>query len=313
MLVTTTTNREADGYDEFAWLQAYADHEGIPWKGRPPVSRRFFDVGEGRRLSGLVWGEGEPELVLLHGGGQNAHTWDSVAMALDRPLVALDLPGHGHSSWRADRDYWPWANAEAVAAALAQVAPRPKAVVGMSLGGLTTFRLGATRPELVPKAVVVDVTPGVGARTATMTQEQRGATALVAGPSTYASFEEMLDAVAATLPGRPRESLRPGLRHNARRLDDGRWAWRYDRLRPEGDEGTIDFTALWEDVAAMPAPLLLVRGGRSAHVHDDDVAELRRRKPDSVVEVVEGAGHSVQSDRPVVLARLIDEFVAGAP
>ena len=41
--------------------------------------------------------------VLLHGGSQNAHTWDTVAMALDRPLVAIDLPGHGHSDGPGDR------------------------------------------------------------------------------------------------------------------------------------------------------------------------------------------------------------------
>ena len=35
--------------------------------------------------------------MLLHGGGQNAHTWDTVALALGVPLVAIDLPGHGHS------------------------------------------------------------------------------------------------------------------------------------------------------------------------------------------------------------------------
>ena len=37
----------------------------------------------------------------------NAHTWDTVALALDRPLVAFDLPGHGHSSWRDDSTYSP--------------------------------------------------------------------------------------------------------------------------------------------------------------------------------------------------------------
>ena len=65
------------------------------------------DPASGRRLSALVWGEGPPELVLLHGGAQNAHTWDTVALALERPLLAIDLPGHGHSDWRDDHAYWP--------------------------------------------------------------------------------------------------------------------------------------------------------------------------------------------------------------
>ncbi len=62
-------------------------------------------------------------------------------------------------------------------------------------------------------------------------------------------------------------------------------------------------------MAQAPQPFMLVRGGVSAHVHDDDVGEYRRRKPDIRVEVVDGAGHSVQSAKPLVLADLIADFV----
>ena len=46
-----------------------------------------------------------------------------------------------------------------------------------------------------------------------------------------------------------------------------------------------------------------VRGGMSPVVDDDDVAELLRRKPAAAVIVVDGAGHSVQGDKPLELAR----------
>src|SRR5262249_32001254 len=93
-------------------------------EGRPPAV-----------APGLGWAEADPELVLVHGGAQNAHTWDTVALALDRPLVAVDLPGHGHSDWREDRRYWPADNAEELARVLPVLAPSPRLVVGMSLGG----------------------------------------------------------------------------------------------------------------------------------------------------------------------------------
>jgi len=41
-----------------------------------------------------------------------------------------------------------------------------------------------------------------------------------------------------------------------------------------------------------------------------DVAELRRRRPDARVVVVDDAGHSVQGDRPLVLAALLRDEVA---
>jgi pimeloyl-ACP methyl ester carboxylesterase len=75
------------------------------------------------------------------------------------------------------------------------------------------------------------------------------------------------------------------------------------------DDPPIDFEPLWDDAAGAVVPIMLVRGGDSFHVQDDDVTEFRKRVPTVRVELVDGAGHSVQSDRPVELARLIQDFV----
>ena len=85
-------------YDEFGLFHENAAEFGLPFVGPPTVRREFVEVEPDRRLSALVWGTGPPELVLLHGGAQNAHTWDTVALAIDRPLVAIDLPGTDTSS-----------------------------------------------------------------------------------------------------------------------------------------------------------------------------------------------------------------------
>jgi hypothetical protein len=85
--------------DEFRFLRDCAEEAGLEWSGQPTVERRHVDV-DGRALSSLVWGATPPRLVLIHGGAQNAHTWDTVALVLAEPLVSVDLPGHGHSSWR---------------------------------------------------------------------------------------------------------------------------------------------------------------------------------------------------------------------
>jgi pimeloyl-ACP methyl ester carboxylesterase len=288
--------------DEFSLLPENAAEAGLPWPAPPRVARRDVEVAPGRRLSALVWGTGDPEIVLVHGGAQNAHTWDTVALALGRPLVALDLPGHGRSDWRPDGDYRPRPNAEAVGTAIEALAPSARAVVGMSLGGLTTIRLAATRPDLARRAVLVDVTPGVTGRKA------QAITAFVQGPESFASFDEILERTLAHNPGRSRASLRRGVLHNARQRDDGRWVWRYDRLRTSGP---LDFSSLWDDVSALTVPLMLVRGARSPVVDDGDVAELVSRQPGTRVEVVDAAGHSVQSDQPVELARLLTFFIYG--
>ena len=44
-------------------------------------------------------------------------------------------------------------------------------------------------------------------------------------------------------------------------------------------------------------------------VDDADEAEFRRRRPHDRVVVVDDAGHSIQGDQPLELARIIEEFV----
>ena len=200
-------------YDEFALFHENAEEFGLPYGGPPEVRREAVEVEPGRHVSALVWGHDEPELVLLHGGAQNAHTWDTVAMALGRPLVAIDLPGHGHSGP-------PPAGAEAVgqhatdvAGAIEALAPQAAAVVGMSLGGLTALALSQRRPDLVRRMVLVDVTPGVD-------EGKAGhIVAFVNGPESFDSFDEIL---ARTIEFNPtRLGVLPPARHPAQRAPAG--------------------------------------------------------------------------------------------
>lgn len=288
--------------DEFALLQDNADEAGLPWRGRPAVERRAVTLPDGRSVSALVWGTAAPEVVLLHGGAQNAHTWDTVALALDRPLVAIDLPGHGRSDWRDDHDYSPPALAEDVEVAVRALAPDAGLLVGMSLGGLTALCLTARAPDLVRRLAVVDVTPG------TDRAKAEPIITFVSGPERFESFDALLERTVAHNPTRSVSSLRRGVLHNATEDPDGSWRWRWDPQHL--GRRTVEFADLWATVDAVRVPFQLLRGGRSGVVGDEDVAEVRRRVPSVRVEVVEGAGHSIQGDRPVDLARLLSGFLA---
>ena len=172
-------------YDEFSMFHENAEEFGIPFKP-PAVRRTAVDLGDGRSLSALVWGAAPPELVFLHGGAQNAHTWDTVMLALDRPAVAIDLPGHGHSDGGRSGYLNPQDNADDIALAIETLAPDAAAVIGMSLGGITTIALADRHPGLVRKMVLVDVTPGVNREKAS------AITAFINGPETFGDFDELL-------------------------------------------------------------------------------------------------------------------------
>lgn len=293
-------------YDEFACLAEVADELHLDEGQIPAVGRRVVSLDGGQQVSAIAWGNGRPELVVLHGGGQNAHTWDLVLMLLGRPALAIDLPGHGLSSWREDHDYGPTANAAAVAKVIDYLAPRAVAVIGMSLGGLTALSLAAARPELVRKLVLVDVSPGSPEAVAAMSAGQRGAVQLAMGPTEFDSQDEMVAAAVAASPRRPESAVRRGVVHNSRQLANGKWVWRYDRLRPELAMETND---LWSDVSRLAMPTLLVTGGESGFVTAEHRAEMARRLPSIRIETVPGAGHAVQSDQPRALAALVAGFL----
>jgi pimeloyl-ACP methyl ester carboxylesterase len=258
---------------------------------------------------------------LLHGGSQNAHTWDTVAMALDRPLVAIDLPGHGHSDGPADLPpgrLAAQASAVDVAATIRQLAPAAKAVVGMSYGGLTAIALSAEAPDLVRKLVLVDVLPGVKPEHASHIAD------FVNGPPSFASLDELLERTMRFNPSRSRSSLRRGILHNAEQQPDGTWVWRWARhRRPAGsassspepaarDARADSYEQLWEALSAIAVPVLLARGMRPDSVLDDDnEQELRRRLPGAKIVHVQEAGHSLQGDTPLELTAIINSFVFG--
>lgn len=291
-------------YDELSFFADNATEAGLTLAGPPVVERVWFDAPSGHRMSGLRWGTEPVEAAFVHGGMQNAHTWDTLALALDRPMLAIDLPGHGHSDWRPGKEYRPQEMAPDVAAFIGAHADRVPVLAGMSLGGLTSTVVAAENDGLVGHLALVDITPGVNH------EKARDIIDFVSGPEVFESFDAILERTVLFNPTRSEASLRRGVLHNAKALDDGQWTWRYDLPSLDRiDDLDHRFTDLWEAVEAVAAPITLFRGDRSPVVDDEDVAELARRRPDATVHVVADAGHSIQGDQPVVLAGLLDALL----
>ena len=300
---------ERIAYDEFSMFGENISEYGLEVSSTPQVQRISTELSDGRTISALKWGSGEPRLVLVHGSGQNAHTWDTVALALNVPLIAVDLPGHGHSSWRDDTTYSPQGMAEDLAVVIQQHAANAAAIVGMSLGGLTCLALASAHPNLVPHLVLVDITPGVTSKKAKAVLD------FINGPQSFASFDDLFARTKEHNPTRSESSLRRGILHNAKQIEDGSWQWRYDRRGQTETAGSAPGheaprSPMWEMISAWDKPLLMVRGGISPVVDDEDIAELRKRCSQVEVVVVDGAGHSVQGDRPVELANVLRRFAS---
>ena len=274
------------------------------------MRREFTELGDGRRLSSLVWGDGDPELVFLHGGAQNAHTWDTVALALDRPLVAVDLPGHGHSDGGRHGSLDPRENADGCG----DGHPRPGAERRRRDRHVARWHHHARPRRRRPRARPVDRARRHHAgrqRPRSRGRSRRSSK----GPDSFASFDDILARTIEHNPTRTVSSLRRGILHNAVQRDDGSWVWRYARHRglerPDRSGGPPDYSATLGR---------RVEGAGAAAARPRDAAAVggrRRRRgraapplPDGPVERIDDAGHSVQGDTPVELAQLIHDFTA---
>lgn len=289
-------------YDEFGYFDENLAEWGL--RAREVRVRRCFVAVEGlRHVSALVWGEGPPEAALIHGSAQNAHTFDTVALALERPLVALDLPHHGHSD---ASFYGPRAvleHARDVAHALPELLTPPRPVVAMSYGGLVGVALAHEHPELVSHLVLLDITPGVTRESARAIRD------FVEGPESFGSFEEMLARAVAFNPGRRESSLRRGVAHNALQRRDGRWVWRHQRhaTPARSPDSSVD---LWDWLEEVVTPVTLVRAmGVTSVVSDEDESQFRRRRPHDEVHHVPGASHSIQGSHPLELSELLRHWL----
>ena len=98
-----------------------------------------------------------PPMLLIHGISGRWQDWDSVSPFFipDWHIYAVDLRGHGKSSWVND-DYQWRRYAMDQAEFIERVVGEPAFVVGHSLGGVTALGLNAERTDLVRAAVYED-------------------------------------------------------------------------------------------------------------------------------------------------------------
>ncbi len=303
-------------FDEFSFLPDQAAEIGIA-APLPRGERLALTLADGRTLSALRYvpagaAEGpSPVVTFLHGAGLNAHTWDTTILALGLPALAIDLPGHGDSSWRDDRIYSGRVLAADVVTAMQEWTDAPQLLVGHSLGGLTAAAVAASRPDLVRELVVIDITPGV--------DPDAGPTQIrefFAGPTDWASRDELVDRALAFGLGGTRAAAERGVYLNSRVRADGRVEWKHhfahlaaamvtdaatQDAAPQDAVSSVLGETGWEDLAGVTAPTTLIRGDHG-YVTGADAAEFTRRMPAASIELMP-SGHNVQEEQPRALGR----------
>ncbi|GAB7068799.1 alpha/beta hydrolase [Mycobacterium hodleri] len=244
---------------------------------------------------GVGTADGRPSILMLHGGGQNRHSWKNTGQVLADGgfhVVALDSRGHGDSDRSPTADY----SVDSLCADTLRVVDQiggPTVLIGASMGGLTgilaAHEAGA---GVVTKLVLVDVVPRF---------EKDGSARIrdfmFSGVDGFESLEQAADAVSAYLPHRAKPRSPEGLKKNLR-LRDGRWYWHWDPafLTKPADDPFVRMDALEQAAIDLRIPILLIRGKLSDVVSTEGVQDFLAKVPRAEFVELSAAGHTAAGD-----------------
>ncbi len=270
-------------------------------------------------LAALAWGEESAIPVLaLHGWLDNAASFANLGPLLAGVrLVALDLPGHGHSPHRPPGIAYHFVDSVAdVMAAADALGWERFSLLGHSLGASIAAFTAAACPGRVRRLALIEgLGPWSGEpeRAPAQLAEATGQllTRARTRPPSYASLEEAARARqgAGDLGWEAALAL---ARRGTRVTRSGRVTWRSDPRLTFRSPLYLTEDQVRAFLAAIPCPALLIRGAQGLDSPRAHLAERQAVVRDLRVEILPG-GHHLHMDRPRAVAEVVGEFLAAAP
>jgi pimeloyl-ACP methyl ester carboxylesterase len=251
-------------------------------------------------------------IVLLHGFAGSLHWFDRLAplLARDHRVVRLDALGHGCSEKPASGYTIP-EQAAAVDQALTQLGVASAPVVGHSMGAAVAVALAERNPALVERLTIIDEGPdnGFGDQPLMTTL---GFVPVIGELFHRLSFDAAIrdgygDAFAKDFDLASGFDDPDQVVHDYRNMTYRSYADSWD-----GEESFLRATRLDERVRRLGIPTLVIFGEQDGFFHADECVAAFRAVPVTRVEVLAGAGHSPNVERPADVARLVGEHAAVA-
>ncbi|MEM0966277.1 MAG: alpha/beta fold hydrolase [Verrucomicrobiota bacterium] len=248
-------------------------------------------------------GEVQRPLVILHGLLGSSRNWLSVGKALGekRLVYGLDLPDHGESEWSDSPSFETMS--ERIVSWLDEEKIEKADWLGHSLGGKVAMRIASYFPDRVEKLVLADIFPRVYPP-----HHAKDFTAMerldVANLPDRKTADEHLSQLVADW------GLRQFLLTNLERKSDSGFRW---IVNLEGLRSNLPTLAglPYEDREPLECPTLLIYGGRSDFVRQEDLEEAGEFFSDARGARLANAGHNLHVEAKEEFVRVVREFLEG--
>jgi pimeloyl-ACP methyl ester carboxylesterase len=273
-----------------------------------------FDPG-GRDLAALRFGtRGGTRVLALHGWLDNAMSFAPLATQLpELDLVALDLPGHGHSAHRPPRTWYHYIDyLDDALLALDALDWERCVLLGHSLGGAVASVLAAARPERVQKLLLIEALgplgfkPGSAVAALRTGLDERAA----ADDKQLRLFPDLASAVAARARANGlSDRVARLLVERSLRAVAGGFEWRSDPRLKIVSPMRIHEDMIREWLGAIEAPTLLIAADPAPAYFDVDTRRARMACVRALREVVLPGNHHLHMEDPAPLAAAIGAFL----
>ena len=301
--------------EEFESLCSSASELGLVVPERSAVRYASRNVVvNGLRLHLLEWGDpASPDVVLLHGGNQSAHSWDLVSLTLAPRyhVVAIDQRGHGDTEWPRDGEIGHHNMASDARGVIDLLGLDHPIVMGHSMGGIVTMTLLIANPGLGRKAVFVDIAPQLPDSDGQPSIGSQRIREFVRSAREFDSIDEFVDRVVDYDPFRSREHIRRTLIYNLMQRNDGKYVSKNDSRRAlENRASNAPATApMLPEVAAIECPALIVRGAESDILMPDHAECFAETLPQGRLVTVADCGHNVHSQNTAGFLAVVVPFI----
>ena len=276
-------------------------------------SRRHFLTLHGQRLAYLEAGQGPP-LLLIHGIAEAAWAWEVIIPALARKhrVIAPDLLGHGRSA-KPRGDYSLGNQATLMRDLMISLDIERATLIGHSLGGGITMQFAYQYPERCERMVLV-ASGGLGKDVTFVLRSLGLPGADLVAPLFLSNTTRGLMRGTARWLGRRGLKASPGQkamwRSYAGLTEPATRAAFIATVRAVIDQRGQRVSALERLYLARSLPTLLVWGEKDRIIPVSHAHSAHEEMPGSRLEIINGAGHFVQLEKPQRVAELILDFLA---